>query len=546
MSKCPLLRHPAVMLIPAALLIGLALAGPLPAQVRIPAEALPAQAQLHELFTEGDRLESERRWGEALNLYEEALREHPGRAEIKQRLERSRIRYDLARRYADRSFVSSLEQLSLDQSLELYRELLEKINTHYVHAPDWRALLMQGTTALHHALADEKFAKRNLPGATSERIAAFQAELRRHLSWRPVRNIREASDGVNVAARLAHSRLGVSPTAVAMEYIAGASGGLDDYSTYLTAAQLDDVYSQIEGNFVGLGIELKAENGALSIISVIDGSPAAGAGVRDGDTITAVDGRSTADVSTDKAADMLKGPEGSTVDVTLRAPDGSRRTVRVRRERVEVPSIEDVRIVDSQYGIGYLKISSFQKTTNRDLDGALWKLHRQGMRSLIIDVRGNPGGLLTASVEAADKFVTDGTIVSTRGRSSREDFDYKAHRIGTWRVPLYVLIDGDSASASEIFAGAIRDLRRGLVIGERSYGKGSVQGIFPLAAARTGVRLTTAKFYSPSGRPISKQGVEPDVAVRVTAKPADGNADAREDAILAAGIRAARGQLSQR
>ena len=119
----------------------------------------------------------------------------------------------------------------------------------------------------------------------------------------------------------------------------------------------------------------------------------------------------------------------------------------------------------------------------------LWQLHRQGMRSLIVDVRGNPGGLLTAAVEVADKFLTDGTIVSTRGRSSREDFDYRAHRSGTWRVPLVVLIDRDTASASEIFAGAVRDNGRGTIVGERSYGKGSVQGIFPLTASRAGVRL---------------------------------------------------------
>ena len=135
------------------------------------------------------------------------------------------------------------------------------------------------------------------------------------------------------------------------------------------------------------------------------------------------------------------------------------------------------------------------------------------MRALIVDVRGNPGGLLNASVEVADKFLATGTIVSTRGRSAREDFDYQAHSVGTWRVPLIVLIDGDSASASEIFAGAIHDHRRGTVVGQRSYGKGSVQGIFPLSRYKSGIRLTTAKFYSPSGQPISHHGVTPNVVV---------------------------------
>src|SRR6202008_2306840 len=131
-------------------------------------------------------------------------------------------------------------------------------------------------------------------------------------------------------------------------------------------------------------------------------------------------------------------------------------------------------------GVGYLRLTCFQKTTSRDLDAALWRLHREGMKSLIVDLRGNPGGLLNISVDVVDKFVNEGVIVSTRGRNAQEDYSYTAQPPGTWQVPLTVLIDGDSASASEIFAGAIRDHHRGTLVGTRSYGKGSVQGIFPL------------------------------------------------------------------
>ena len=195
----------------------------------------------------------------------------------------------------------------------------------------------------------------------------------------------------------------------------------------------------------------------LLIVHVIPGGPAAEAGMaaERSDRRGRRPGRPR-DVSSDAAADMLKGPEFSYVDVVLQSPDGAVRSLRVQRRRVEVPSVQDVKIVDPQNGVAYLKLTSFQKTTSRDVDAALWSLHRQGMRSLIIDVRGNPGGLLNAAVEVADKFLPSGIIVSTRGRSTREDFDYQAHSVGTWRVPLVVLIDGDSASASEIFAGAIR------------------------------------------------------------------------------------------
>jgi len=178
-----------------------------------------------------------------------------------------------------------------------------------------------------------------------------------------------------------------------------------------------------------------------------------------------------------------------------------------------------------QDGIAYLKITSFQKTTGRSMDAALHSLNRAGMRGLILDLRGNPGGFLDASIDLADKFLSHGLIVSTRGRSAREDVDYRAHDLGTWKTPLIVLIDKDSASASEIFAGAIHDHRRGLVVGECSYGKGSVQGIFPLSASPVGVRLTTAKFYSPNGHAISGRGVTPDVVVQKANKlpVADGN-----------------------
>jgi len=162
------------------------------------------------------------------------------------------------------------------------------------------------------------------------------------------------------------------------------------------------------------------------------------------------------------------------------------------------------------------------------------------MRSLVIDLRGNPGGLLSAAVDVADLFLDRGLVVATRGRSPEEDFNYSASQSGTWRLPLTVLIDGDSASSSEIFAGAIRDHGRGRIVGVRSYGKGSIQGIFPLQIAGVGMRLTTASFYSPAGRPFSRVGVEPDVWVQQTARPDAAGRTSSGDAALAAAVEVAR------
>ena len=325
------------------------------------------------------------------------------------------------------------------------------------------------------------------------------------------------------------------------------AGGLDDYSALLTGDQLRDVYSQIEGNFVGLGVELKGGAGGLEIVDVISGSPAEAAGIQSRDVIIEVDGHSTVDAATDTAAGLLSGPEGSIAQLVVTTPGRTPRRLSVRREHIEVPGIEDARIVDPKLGVAYLRLPSFQKGTASELDQSLWDLHAKGMRFLIVDLRGNPGGLLTASVEAADMFIQQGGIVSTKGRNPNEAFDYQAKRGGTWRVPLIVLIDGDSASASEIFAGAIRDHRRGVIIGEKSYGKGTVQGIFPLGSVGMGMRLTTAKFLSPSGREISKVGIQPHIVPRHAAKATEGAyaVDLRPaDPVLEAAVSEAGNQLA--
>ncbi len=177
-----------------------------------------------------------------------------------------------------------------------------------------------------------------------------------------------------------------------LEYLCGATNSLDPYSTFLTPDQLSEVYSQIDGNFVGLGVELKAQDGGLVIVRVIPGSPAEQAGVRAGDRIRAVDGRPTNRYTTDQAANLLQGLEGTVCTLVVAAPGEAERQIAVRRQRIEVPSVDQVHIMDAQQGVGYMRLTCFQKTTRRDLEAALWRLNREGMRSLIIDLRGNPGG----------------------------------------------------------------------------------------------------------------------------------------------------------
>jgi len=520
-----------------------ALAAPLAAQVRIPAAAMPDEAALDQVVAVGDGLERQRRWGEALLHYEQAVRQHPGHEELSERLVQARLHYEVARRYHDASFVNTLDVLREPQALDLYGEVLLKIHTYYVQTPDWGRLVERGVDAINIALTEPAFLDKHQVAVDATQRAALVDAIRVR---QPVYSRHDAREAVRASAYVIQRELGVPASVSIMEYACAATASLDDYSAFLTDGQLDEVMSQIEGNFVGLGIELRADDNTLLILNVISGGPADEGGVRPGDRIVAVDGRSTHEVSTDTAADMLKGVDGSRVEVVLQDARGTLRRLHLQRRRVDVPSVDAASIVDPEYGVAYMRLTSFQKTTSRDVEAALWRLHREGMRTLIVDVRGNPGGLLTSSVQVADKFIPDGSIVSTVGRSSGENYDHRAHAPGTWRVPLVVMIDGESASASEIFAGAIRDHRRGVVVGTRSFGKGSVQGIFPLEVAKGGIRLTTAKFYSPSGQAISLRGVHPDVVVRSAAKPVPGaSAASGEDQTLNAAIQVARQQLRE-
>jgi carboxyl-terminal processing protease len=522
-----------------------------PAQVQPAAPSL-AGTEIAELLDKGRELEGQRRWGEAFALYEDAARKTPGQPDLERRLDFAKLHFDVGRRYSDSSFRKSVTTLADAEALEVYSDAAAKVQSHYVQNPDWNRLVGRGAAALEVALSEQTFVDNNLSGVNPDRMSVFVGELRKQMSSRSIRNRLEARDAVWNVAHLARLHLNMKPAATILEFTAGMLGGLDEYSAFLTSGQLADLYSQIEGNFVGLGVELKASEGSLLIVNVIHGSPAEEAGIKSGDRIVEVGGRSTADLSTDAAAELLQGVEGSIAQLKVQTGDDAPRALSVRRKHVDVPSVDEVKIIDKDFGIGYFKLTCFQKTTLRDLDAALWQLHREGMRSLVIDLRGNPGGLLTSGVEVADKFIEQGGIVSTKGRSAGEDFNYTAQKNGTWRVPLVVLIDGDSASAAEILAGALRDHRRATMVGEKTYGKGSVQGIFPLSTGGAGVRLTTAKFYSPLGQPFSRNGVKPDIEVHMAAKPIDGRVaipvsagGANDDAILNAGLLAARRQVAQ-
>ena len=480
------------------------------------------QTGIERILANGTTLEQKKDWNLALNYWEKYLKQFPEDAQLQARHRIARIHYDIAHRMADPAYLQMLQTLTPGQSRTILIEVLNKLHTYYVDRLTWEFVCQSGLGEIEIALSDENFRAAFLSGFPAEQLDAFRDRWLQEFSLDGQITGEKAIQCAAWFGYKGKADLKIPESVLILEFLCGITNSLDVYSTFLTPTQLNDLFNQIEGNFVGLGVELKDSNGLLRIIRTIQGSPAQQAGLLSGDIILSVDGKRTTDYSVDKCANMLQGVEGSLVCLEInRTGESKPRTVYIVRKHIDVASVENVHILDGGAYIGYIKINNFQKSTVEELDQALATLNRLGMKQLIIDLRDNPGGLLQSAVEVSNRFINNGIIVSTRGKNSQEDKIFSATTEHTWSVPLSLLIDRNSASAAEIFAGAMRDHNRAQIIGARSYGKGSVQGIFPLTTCDAGVRLTTAKFYSPLGKPFAQIGVQPSLEVRIAARPVD-------------------------
>ncbi len=298
-----------------------------------------------------------------------------------------------------------------------------------------------------------------------------------------------------------------------LEYaIKGMLQGLDPHSSYLDRESFDDLQANTTGEFAGLGIEVGIENDHITVVTPMDDTPAARAGLKAGDVILRLSGKSMKGVSLDEAVERMRGPKGSSVTLTI-ARKGYKEPfeVTLKRDTVRVRSVRS-RILDEGYG--YLRISQFQLDTGSDVAREIRKLQKKGeLKGMIIDLRNNPGGVLQSSVEVADAFLEEGLVVYTEGRTESANLSYSAEPGDLIKgAPLVVLINEGSASAAEIVAGALQDHRRAVVMGTDSFGKGSVQTVIPINNERA-IKLTTALYFTPNGRSIQAQGITPDIVV---------------------------------
>ena len=473
----------------------------------------PLPSEGRSIVRTGIELEHAGQWYEAIELYEKALKQQPDNKHLQYGLRRSKIHFSIERRYSDASFETSMLRMSRSKALSLFDEVLQQIRINYVDRLNSTSIVAHGSESLYVALANKKFVQRNLQNVSRERIEEMRGVLRKHYWNKPIANRQAARQTISDVCDDCQSILGLRSGPVVMEYVFGGCNALDDYSSYLTPNRWKDLKGNIDGEFVGFGIEMKAEQGkGLLLVNVLPDSPAEEGGMLPGEYIVGIGETDCRNLTTDEGAKLLRGSRGSRVRLRLQNVLGDIRERYFVRRDVQVKSIPTARMIDTQNGVAYIRMTGFQRSTVRELDEALARLQRLGMQSLIWDLRGNPGGLLTASAEVLDRFISDGVLVSTKGRMNDQNWTYSAHRTGTYSVPLVLLVDGDSASASEIVAGAIRDHNRGLIVGRKTFGKWSVQTIMNVSHS-TALRLTTAKFYSPRGRNLSKIGLSPDIVV---------------------------------
>lgn len=364
--------------------------------------------------------------------------------------------------------------------LALFRSVVEQVEKQYVEAPDFQVMLRGALRALDETAA--------LPAVSTAG---------------------ELQQAVTGAVERKTARSGEAEQTLEVTVTRQLLAALDPYSALLTPDEYQELMQSSKGTFSGIGAEIRISPSGIEVVSPLEGSPAFEAGIRAGDSIEAIDGTPTAGMQLIRAVKLLRGTEGSRVTLQVRNTAGLRTVTLVRRSL----TIKSVSFRGLGDGVGYLKISQFQERTPQLVDDALYQLGKQGMqKGLVLDLRNNPGGLLDAALKVTDLFVDTGTLLVVKGRTFG-DKTFSGKTLGTRSVAnLVILLNHGSASASEILSGALRDRRTALLVGEKSFGKGSVQTIIPLKSGYA-VKLTTAHYYLPSGQMV-QAGIAPDVAIK--------------------------------
>lgn len=519
--------------------VGAACLWPLPAWGRSPTP--------EELRRQAEQAEQRGDWIEACALYERLPVRERVQAETRKRYLACARNAQRVRRYRDPSYHQQVLQLTLSHALILYEEVLEKLYKGYVDRTraEIGQLFKHGLEELGMALGDPDFSRAYVTAAP-DAVRDFRTQLTTYAAERNPRKAREAAHEAGLLAQSAEETLGVLPVVVVLELTCGACAALDEFTFYLTPGRFTELNNSLKGEMIGIGIEVVVGNRKLMISQVLPGSPAQMAGLSQGDYVLRLGGKPTEEVTAEAAAELLAGPLGTTLELEVLSRDSQEaRLLMLPRQLLRVPSVSVPRFVGPEGGgLGYLQITAFHDHTPLELDDALRDLQAAGMKALVLDLRGNPGGPVSAALEVVKRFVPAGVIASSKGQAEEFNKKYQAANPHALNVPLVVLVDGGTASVAELAAGALKERERATLVGQTTFGKGLLQGIRPIASNSAGIQLTVARFFSPRGRVYEGKGIEPHRSVN--RDPPETMMDLSQDLQLETAIEVARGYVMGR
>lgn len=475
------------------------------------------QEKVKALLSQAEAQEQIFEWEKACDFYETALRLERNLPEVRARYMHALRRSWQQRRNKDVSYRKEVLSLEYGQSVRLCNTILDNLLDNSLDGKNvaLSTVLQKGIDELNLGLADPNFCQLYLPSFKMGETRDFRDWLSRLSAGAAPANRGHVKKQMREIALAAMTKLQMSATAAIMEMAAGSCYAFDDYTVYFTPNQLREFCDSLKGEYVGVGITLGVADGKLAIAAVAPFSPAAEAmpALGKDDQLLAINKKSVANLTPETALEMLEGPAGTTVDIELQSPVMGNRVVTLRRRALFVPSVTSHM---KNEVVGYLNIACFQETTLQEVDDALFNLKKNNMKALVLDLRGNTGGLFEVAVEVVRRFLDQGVIVSTQ--SSRTSTIYHARNQAALGVPLVVLVDGDTASSAEVVAGAIKDNKRGRLVGQATFGKGCTQSIFKMPSGPGGVptgglRITVARFFSPEGVSYAGRGVVPHMLV---------------------------------
>jgi carboxyl-terminal processing protease len=470
--------------------------------------------------------EAEKRgdWLKACWRYDEILRRDRTNVEAREAYHRCLRHHQITTRHNDRGYRDLLAGLVPSQALDVYEQVLHALRPRFVERDkaDYGTLFKHGLTELRYALEDEVFVREHLSDVSPSVIQEFRAQLKKSPDRRLSTTL-EAREQVNAVLKAGY-RIGIPDrpaltVVVALEFASGACSGLDEYTFFFDPSSFGDLVASSRIKYAGVGADLVSIDGQIYISRVQEKSPANEARLVEGTLIRRIDGMEVANLPAYYVAERLRGEVGSTVELVVVGLDQMETPVRLVRRPV---GTVDWSIVEEKMNempmptdIGYLRITNFQESTAQEVREALAQLQTSGIKALILDLRGNPGGLFKSAVKVSELFLPEGSlVVLTQGTVKDFDQPFRATGMNPFALPMVVLVDGETASAAEVLAGGLKEQGRARLIGQTTFGKGSIQQFIlldksPLQKTPGGIRITVAKFFWPGRSPDGGRGIVP-------------------------------------